>query len=63
MSNFSRVHVRGSGVCENKKKKSYTLNFLDDFFFSWDFWHSKMLMCTLFWGGEGVSESVWFIHS
>ncbi len=40
------------------------LTFWPDFYyFHRDFWHSKMLMCTLFGREEGVSENVWFVHS
>ncbi len=66
MSIFSQVYkpyTFGGGVCENQHFFHTLLTFWHDFYdFHGDFWHFKSGDVYSVWGGEGVSESVWFVH-
>ncbi len=68
MPTFSRVYKSytfGGGE-EGEVSKStfilYTFK-LDFIIFVGIFGTQNMSMCTIFFRGEGVSESVWFVHS
>ncbi len=52
------------GVCENQHFFYTLLTFRPDFhYFHGDIWDSKNVDVYSFLGEEGISESVWFVHS
>ncbi len=59
------IHFReGGGFCENQNNFCILSTFWPDFYyFHWDFWHSKNVDVYSLVLGEGVSESVWLVHS
>ncbi len=63
-TSLQTIHFRGEGGLWKSNFFWYTFNFWSWFFIILIgiFGTQKMVMCTLFWG-EGVSESVWFVHS
>ncbi len=69
MSTFSRVYKpytfgRGEGGSVKINIFFIHLTFWPDFdYFHGDFWDSKNVDVYSFLGGEGVSESIWFVHS
>ncbi len=58
------IHFQGGGSVKINIFP-HTFNFFVGFFiiFIGIFGTQKILMCTLFLGGGGFSESVWFVHS
>ncbi len=67
---FSRVYKTytfggGGGLCENQYFFRTLLTFWPDLYYNFhgDFWHSKMLMCTLFLGGGEESHKVYGLYT
>ncbi len=59
----NNTFLGGRGVCENQHYFHTLLPFWPDFYYiHGNFWNSKDVDA-LFFGGEGVSESVWVVHS